>query len=41
MNDIDLIVMGTLGRSGIDRIVMGSVAVDVVRHEKTRVMVVK
>lgn len=41
MNDIDLIVMGTLGRSGIDRIVMGSVAVDVVRHAKTRVMVVK
>lgn len=40
-NDIDLIVMGTLGRSGIDRIVMGSVAVDVVRHAKTRVMIVK
>ncbi|WP_298683450.1 universal stress protein [uncultured Methanomethylovorans sp.] len=40
-NDIDLIVMGTLGRSGIDRIIMGSVAVDVVRHAKTRVMIVK
>jgi nucleotide-binding universal stress UspA family protein len=40
-NNIDLIVMGTLGRGGIDRILMGSVAEDVVRHAKTRVMVVK
>jgi len=40
-NNVDLIVMGTLGRGGIDRIVMGSVAEDVVRHSKTRVMVVK
>lgn len=40
-NDIDLIVMGTLGRSGIDRVVVGSVAMDVARHAKTRVMIVK
>lgn len=40
-NDIDLIVMGTLGRSGIDRVLLGSVAVDVARHAKTRVMIVK
>ncbi|AGB48549.1 universal stress protein UspA-like protein [Methanomethylovorans hollandica DSM 15978] len=40
-NDIDLIVMGTLGRSGIDRVLVGSVAVDVARHAKTRVMIVK
>lgn len=40
-NDIDLIVMGTLGRSGIDRLLMGSVAEDVVRNAKTRVMIVK
>jgi nucleotide-binding universal stress UspA family protein len=40
-NNIDLIVMGTLGRGGIDRILMGSVAGDVVRHAKSRVMVVK
>jgi nucleotide-binding universal stress UspA family protein len=40
-NRIDLIVMGTLGRSGIDRVLVGSVAVDVARHAKTRVMIVK
>ncbi len=40
-NEIDLIVMGTLGRSGIDRVLVGSVAVDVARHAKTRVMIVK
>ncbi len=40
-NDIDLIVMGTLGRTGLDRLIIGSVAVDVVRHAKTRVMIVK
>ncbi len=40
-NDIDLIVMGTLGRTGLDRVIVGSVAVDVVRHARTRVMIVK
>jgi nucleotide-binding universal stress UspA family protein len=40
-NNIDLIVMGTPGRGGIDRILMGSVAGDVVRHAKARVMIVK
>lgn len=40
-NDIDLIVVGTLGRSGIDRVLVGSVAVDVARRAKTRVMIVK
>ncbi len=40
-NDIDLIVMGTLGRTGLDRVILGSVATDVVRHANTRVMIVK
>lgn len=40
-NDIDLILMGTLGRTGLDRLIVGSVAIDVVRHAATRVMVVK
>jgi len=40
-NDIDLIVMGTLGRTGLDRVILGSVALDVVRHARTRVMIVK
>lgn len=40
-NDIDLIVMGTLGRTGLDRMILGSVAADVVRNAKTQVLVVK
>jgi len=39
--DMDLIVMGTLGRTGFDRFLLGSVAENVVRHSKTPVMVVK
>ncbi len=39
--DMDLIVMGTLGRTGIDRFLLGSVAEKVVRHSKIPVMVVK
>lgn len=39
--DIDLIVMGTLGRTGLDRIIVGSVAQDVIRHAGARVMIVK
>ncbi|HII92732.1 MAG TPA: universal stress protein [Methanosarcina sp.] len=38
---IDLIVMGTLGRTGLDRFLLGSIAEKVVRHSKTPVMVVK
>jgi nucleotide-binding universal stress UspA family protein len=40
-NDIDLIVMGTHGKSGIQRFLIGSVAENVVRHSKTSVLVVK
>jgi nucleotide-binding universal stress UspA family protein len=40
-NDIDLIVMGTLGRTGIERFLLGSVAGNVVRHSKKPVLVVK
>ncbi|MCC4767212.1 MAG: universal stress protein [Methanosarcina vacuolata] len=38
---MDIIVMGTLGRTGIDRLLLGSVAVNVVRHSKVPVMVVR
>ncbi len=38
---VDLIVMGTLGRTGLDRFLLGSVAEKVVRHSKIPVMVVK
>lgn len=40
-NDIDLIVMGTLGRSGIQKLLLGSVAQNVVRHSRKAVLVVK
>lgn len=38
---MDLIVMGTLGRTGLDRFLLGSVAEKVIRHSKIPVMVVK
>ncbi len=40
-NDIDLIVMGTLGRTGIQRFLLGSVAENVVRHSKKSVLIVR
>lgn len=40
-NDIDLIVMGTLGKTGLDRFLMGSVAENVVRNSKVPVLVVR
>lgn len=39
--DIDLIVMGTLGKSGFERFLLGSVAEKVIRHSKLPVMVVR
>jgi nucleotide-binding universal stress UspA family protein len=40
-NDIDLIVMGTHGKSGFDRFLMGSVAENVTRNSRVPVMVVR
>lgn len=40
-HDIDLIVIGTHGRSGLLRVVMGSVAEHVVRHAPCPVLAVK
>lgn len=40
-NDIDLIVMGTHGKSAIERFLLGSVAENVVRHSKKAVLVVR
>ncbi len=39
--DHDLVVMGTLGRSGLSHLVMGSVAEKVVRHASVPVLVVR
>jgi len=40
-NDIDLIVMGTLGKTGVQKFLLGSVAQNVVRHSRKAVLVVK
>lgn len=40
-SDIDLIVMGTHGKTGVQRFMLGSVAEKVVRHSKTAVLVVR
>lgn len=40
-NNIDLIVMGTLGATGLEKFLMGSVAEKVVRFSKIPVMVVR
>lgn len=39
-NSIDLIVMGTMGKSGLDRFLMGSVADKVIRNSRIAVIAV-
>lgn len=39
--DADLIILGTHGRTGISRLLMGSTAESVIRHAKCPVLVVK
>lgn len=38
---IDLVVMGTHGRTGVPRVVLGSVAEKVVRHARCSVLVAR
>lgn len=38
---MDIIIMGTQGKTGLDRLLMGSVAGNLVRHSKIPVMVVR
>ena len=40
-NDIDLIVLGTLGKGGLDRFLLGSVAEKVTRNSNVPVLVVR
>ena len=40
-NDIDMIVLGTHGRTGLLRVLMGSVAESVVRHAECPVLAIK
>jgi nucleotide-binding universal stress UspA family protein len=37
---MDIVIMGTLGKTGLDRLLLGSVAENLVRHSKVPVMVV-
>jgi nucleotide-binding universal stress UspA family protein len=38
---MDIVIMGTLGKTGLDRLLMGSVAGNLVRHSKVPVMVIR
>ncbi|HWQ49410.1 MAG TPA: universal stress protein [Methanosarcina sp.] len=38
---MDVVIMGTLGRTGLDRLLLGSVAEKLVRHSKVPIMVVR
>ena len=40
-HDVDMIVVGSLGKSGIERFALGSVSEKVVRHAKVPVLVVR
>ncbi|PSP63029.1 stress response protein [Halobacteriales archaeon QH_7_66_37] len=40
-NDVDVIVMGTHGRSGVDRLLLGSVAERVVRSSSVPVLTIR
>ena len=40
-NDIDLIMMGTHGLTGVKRFLIGSVAEKVLRHSKIPVMIIR
>ncbi len=40
-NEMDIIFIGTLGKTGLDRLLLGSVAVNVLRRSKIPVMVVR
>jgi nucleotide-binding universal stress UspA family protein len=40
-NKMDIVIMSTLGKSGIDRFILGSVTENSLRHSKVPVMVVK
>ncbi|WP_292466902.1 universal stress protein [Methanolobus sp.] len=40
-NSIDLIILGTLGKTGLDRFLLGSVAEKVTRNSKVPVLVVR
>ena len=38
---MDIVIMGTLGKTGLDMFLLGSVAGNLVRHSKVPVLVVR
>ena len=40
-NNIDMIIVGSLGKGGYERLVLGSVSEKIVRHAKVPVLVVR
>jgi nucleotide-binding universal stress UspA family protein len=40
-NNLDMIIVGSLGKSGYERILLGSVSEKVIRHAKIPVLVVR
>ncbi len=40
-NEMDIIVIGSLGKTGLDRLLLGSIAGNVLRHSKIPVMIVR
>lgn len=40
-NNIDMIIMGSLGKSGYERVLLGSVSEKVIRHAKIPVLIVR
>ena len=40
-NDMDMIIVGSLGKGGYERFVLGSVSEKIVRHSKIPVLVVR
>jgi nucleotide-binding universal stress UspA family protein len=40
-NEVDLIILGSRGLRGVERILMGSVATEVANHTSRNIMIVK
>jgi nucleotide-binding universal stress UspA family protein len=38
---MDIVIMGTIGKKGLDRLLLGSVTGNLVRHSKVPVMVIR
>ena len=39
--EMDIVIMGTIGKTGMERLLLGSVTENVIRHSRVSVMVMK